>query len=180
MINLIFINIMSKDIIIFTDGSTLNNQSKYNKKGGVGVFFGKGDKRNISYSLNNTKYKITNQVAELLGVIKGLETIIKTEKIGKRKIIIYSDSMYVINSYSKWAKNWEKNNWKKSNGKTVDNLKLMKTMYYLASNLKVKMIHVRAHMKEPNKDDPKYFIWYGNNMADKLAVSASNKEILVI
>jgi len=165
---------MSKKIIIFTDGSTLNNQSKINKRGGVGVFFGKNDKRNISYSLNNKNQKITNQVSELLAVIMGLETILKTEKINKKKIIIYSDSMYVINSYSKWAKKWENNNWKKSNGKIVDNLKLMKSMYYLASNLKVEMIHVKAHKKKPKIDDPKYHLWYGNYMADKLAVQAAN------
>ena len=35
------------EIIVFTDGSTLNNQEKGNRRGGVGVFFGKDDERNI-------------------------------------------------------------------------------------------------------------------------------------
>ena len=34
------------EVIIFTDGSTLNNQIKGNRKGGVGVFFGDNDERN--------------------------------------------------------------------------------------------------------------------------------------
>ena len=39
--------------------------------------------------------------------------------------------------------------------------------------LNIKFIHVKAHTKEPiNKDSQEYFIWYGNYMADKLAVNA--------
>ena len=180
------------DIYIFTDGSAINNQAKdkSNIKAGVGVFFGDGDKRNISYSLNkkqnclyceyNDIKKKSNQVAEILAIIMAIETVIKTELIQtesakKRSIVIYTDSMYCINSITKWGKNWENNNWKKSNGKLVDNLELIKKMYYLAKNLKVRMVHVNAHNAEQKKDDPLYFIWYGNMMADKLATTAANK-----
>lgn len=165
----------SNDINIFTDGSTFNNQAKDKRKAraGVGVYFGRDDKRNISFSLNNTKYKKTNQVAELLAIIMGIETLIKTEIVGKKKIVIYTDSMYCINSYTKWAKNWANNDWKKSNNKKVENLELIKKMYYLASNLKVRMVHVPAHKSEPDKNDPSYHLWYGNMMADKLATKAS-------
>lgn len=168
----------SKDINIFTDGSTFNNQAKDKSKtrAGVGVFFGKDDKRNISFSLNNTKFKKTNQVAEILAIIMGMETIIKTELIGKKKIVIYSDSMYCINTITKWGKNWESNNWKKSNNKPVENLELIKKMYYMATNLKVRMVHVKAHLNEPKKEDPLYYLWYGNMMADKLATKASSKK----
>ena len=77
----------SNDINIFTDGSTFNNQAKDKSKAraGVGVYFGKDDKRNISFSLNNTKYKKTNQVAQILAIIMGIETLIKTEIVGKKK-----------------------------------------------------------------------------------------------
>ena len=167
----------SNDIIIFTDGSTLNNQAKDKSKtrAGVGVFFGNKDKRNISFSLNETKYKKTNQVAEILAIIMAIETVIMTQYIGKKKIVIYSDSMYCINIITKWAKNWEKNDWKKSNNKTVENLNLVKKMYYLAINLNVRMVHVKSHKSEPNKDSNEYFKWYGNMMADKLATKASRK-----
>ena len=167
----------SDDIIIFTDGSTFNNQAKDKSKAkaGVGVFFGNKDKRNISFSLNGTKFKKTNQVAEILAIIMAIETIIKTELLNKRKIVIYSDSMYCINIITKWAKNWEKNDWKKSNNKKVENLQLVKKMYYLAKNLNVRMVHVKAHKSEPSKDSKEYFTWYGNMMADKLATKASSK-----
>ena len=36
---------------IFTDGSTLNNQCAEKRIGGIGVYFGEGDCRNISKPL---------------------------------------------------------------------------------------------------------------------------------
>tara|TARA_B110000908_G_C10228825_1_gene439480 strand:+ start:793 stop:1335 length:543 start_codon:yes stop_codon:yes gene_type:complete len=167
----------NNDIIIFTDGSAFNNQAKDKSKtrAGVGVFFGDKDKRNISFSLNGTKYKKSNQVSEILAIIMGIEKLIETQLICKKKIVIYSDSMYCINIITKWAKAWKKNNWKKSNNKLVENLKLVKKMYYLANNLKVMMVHVKAHKTEPKKTSSDYFKWYGNMMADKLATKASSK-----
>ena len=163
------------EVIIFTDGSTLNNQIKGNRKGGVGVFFGDNDERNISLALKESdSNKVTNQVAELLACIKGVEKILLEEEINERKIIIYTDSMYIVNSIQKWAINWEKNNWKKSDNKDVENIDLIKKLYYYSKNLKIDFRHVRSHQKEPNKDNPNYKIWYGNNQADRLAVEASN------
>jgi ribonuclease HI len=162
-----------KSIIIFTDGAVPNNQSGGNRKGGIGVFFGIDDSRNISYGLKETSSnKVTNQVCELSACIMGLETIISTEKIGKRNIIIYTDSMYIINSITKWAKNWEKNNWKKSNNKLIQNDTLIKKLYYLSKNLKVVYKHVKAHTNPPKTDSDEYIEWFGNYMADKLAVQA--------
>ena len=190
------LNIM-KSISIFTDGAVPNNQLQGNRKGGVGVFFAKAevsfnkvksllipkesgvhtqdevsndDIRNISFSIKETKeIKVTNQVCELLACIKGLETIITTQNIGKNEIIIYTDSI------TEWAKNWEKNNWKKADNKPIQNLELVKKLYYLAKNLKVGFKHVKAHTNPPEKDSEEYFEWYGNYMADKLAVQASLK-----
>ena len=47
--------------IIFTDGSSLNNQNKKLRKGGYGVFFGDNDKRNISKKLKGKKLLIKLQ-----------------------------------------------------------------------------------------------------------------------
>jgi len=163
-----------KEIMVFTDGSTLNNQKKGGIKGGAGVFFKDNDPMNISYPLvENKKFKVTNNVAELTATIMAIETILSSMKIGKKKIAIYSDSMYVINIAKEWAKKWEKNDWKKSNNKKVDNIDLVKKLYYYSLNLKIKFIHSKGHAKEPSKDDPNYHIWYGNHMADMLAVKAS-------
>jgi ribonuclease HI len=127
---------MSSEVKIFTDGAVPNNQNKGNRKCGVGVFFGINDPRNISFGIKETSiYKVTNQICELMACIKAIETIISTEKIKKRTIVIYTDSMYIVNSITVWAKVWEKNNWKKADGKNVLNIELIKSLYYLSKNL---------------------------------------------
>jgi len=163
-----------KSIIIFTDGAVPNNQLKGNRKGGVGVFFGQDDIRNISLGIKETsKVKVTNQVCELLGCIKAIETLVSTEKIGNKSIEIRTDSMYIVNTINEWAKKWEKNNWKKADNKPIQNEELVKQLYYLAINFDVKINHVKAHTTEPSIDSPNYVDWYGNFMADKLAVMAT-------
>lgn len=163
-----------KEIHIFTDGSTLNNQIEGSRCGGVGVFFGENDKRNISFPLKESKkHKVTNQVAELTACIRGIEKLLGTEMIGIKQIIIYTDSMYIVNSMSSWAKNWEKNKWRNSQGKTIENKHLMTTLYYYSKNLNVIYRHVKAHRNEPAKESPEYYLWYGNMMADKLATNAA-------
>jgi ribonuclease HI len=163
-----------KSIIIYTDGAVPNNQIKGNRKGGIGVFFGVDDIRNISCGIKeSSNIKVTNQVCELLACIKAIETIISTEKIGNKIIEIKTDSMYIVNTITNWAKKWEKNNWKKSDNKPIQNEVLVKKLYYLSINLSVKFTHVKAHTISPSINSPEYLDWFGNYMADKLAVNAT-------
>ena len=153
--------------IIFTDGSSLNNQNKKLRKGGYGVFFGDNDKRNISKKLKGSK--ITNQVAELTACVEAIKIADKT-----KNITIYTDSMYIVNSINKWCKGWEKNNWINSKNKVIENKELMIELYNLSKEHNIKIKHIRAHRNEPKKDTLDHFYWYGNMMADKLAVEGSN------
>ena len=55
----------------------INKQNnKYsNRSGGIGVYFGLNDPRNISLSLvEDDNNKVTNQVTELLACVLGIET----------------------------------------------------------------------------------------------------------
>ena len=79
--------------------------------------------------------------------------------------------MYSINCITKWYKSWEKNNWKKSDGKPVDNLQLIQKIHYYYKLLDITFVHVKAHKKEPLHTDKSYNDWYGNMMADKLATT---------
>ena len=158
-----------KEVIIFTDGSC-KGPSK-NKRAGCGIYFPKYKNYNISYKIN--KGKKTNQVAELTACIKGIEKVLS--KIIFYKIIIYTDSMYVINSITNWADKWKENKWKKSNGEIILNKKLIKKLYFYYKNLNIEFFHVKAHKKEPNnKLTEDYKLWYGNYMADKLANMGSD------
>ena len=101
---------MSEKTLVFCDGSSLNNNSKKgDRAGGIGVFFGDNDTRNISEVI--TLDKITNQVAELLACIKALY-ILKNDNY-KGFVYIYTDSSYVINCMISYCKKWEKQGWLK-------------------------------------------------------------------
>jgi len=164
-------------IIAYTDGACTNNQNKKIRRGGYGVHFGKDDIKNCSIKL--TGEKITNQVAELSACLYAIEKCIEYINFNniKHDIIIKTDSMYIINSITKWCKGWEKKGWKKADNSDVENLELIKKIYNYYNNnegICIKFCHVKAHQKEPNKDDPSYDDWYGNMMADKLATDAAN------
>ena len=159
------------DIIVYTDGSTLNNQHKGHRKGGIGVFFGNNDPRNKSIKLiESATNKVTNQVAEISACIEAIESI---DKNTCKSILIKSDSMYTINCITKWCKTWEKKGWKKSDGKIIENLELIQKLYNYSNKYNVLYEHIKAHKSQPALDSPKYADWYGNMMADMLATSAS-------
>ena len=147
---------------IYTDGATSNNQSEKLRRGGIGVYFGNNDKRNISMEI---KENPTNQRMELFACIKALEVC------NENNINIYTDSKYTINCITKWYDNWKNNNWKTSKGTDVKNLDLIKKLYDLFKSKNVEFYHVKAHQKTPN-DKIKYNHWYGNKMADYLATSS--------
>jgi ribonuclease HI len=150
-------------MIIYTDGACKNNNNKYIRTGGCGVFFGNNDPKNLSVKLDGPKQ--TNQVAELTACILAIEKILPISE----EVIIKTDSMYSINCINTWFDGWKKRGWKKADGKPVDNLELIQKLHNYVTTYKIKMVHVRAHKEEPSKDDPSYNDWYGNMMADKLA-----------
>ena len=167
-----------KTIKVFTDGSTINNGKRVEiVSGGVGVYFGKNDARNISKKVISKK--VTNNVCELMACILAIEQVILSEDtMDFVEIKIYSDSEYTINSVIKWADNWEKNNYKKKvKGKWVDikNVVYIKKLREYYKKYNVKFYHTPAHKAQPDprKDKEKYDQWYGNYMADHLARCAS-------
>ena len=162
---------------VYTDGSAFNNQRRNTGRtcGGIGVFFGDGDKRNVSEPF--FEFPITNNRTEIKASIAAIESFMK-EKIrrkdqNKDKLIIYSDSQYLINSITKWINKWKVNRWKTANGKDVLNKDLLFNLDHLINFykdfLEVEFKFVKAHRVEPKKSTPAYKAWYGNMMADRLA-----------
>ena len=85
--------------------------------------------------------------------------------------------MYLINIYTKWLKQWEANNWKKMDGKEIENLNLIKEIHDLILDCKLKIFykHVKAHREKPSDEkSDEYLIWFGNNKADELATYSAN------
>ena len=104
-------------LYIYTDGSSKGNPGV----GGWGVVM-KFDGR--VKELSGGDDFTTNNRMELRAVIMGLEAINRTNT----KIVIHSDSMYVINAFvKKWVFNWEKDNYKGK--KNSDLFKILLELY---------------------------------------------------
>ena len=162
---------------VFTDGSCLNNGKK-NSCGAIGIFFSDDDIDNYGQVIDNDGNKITNQTMELIACIQAFRIIEKKINNGLkiRIIYVYTDSTYMINCINKWYSNWEKNGWKTSKGKDVENKDLIKVLYELKSKYVVIFKHVRSHNDPPqNIESEEYRLWYGNYMADKLATDISRE-----
>lgn len=140
---------------IYTDGACINNGTEL-AKAGIGVYFGKNDKRNISETIDG---KQTNNTAELKAIIKVYD-IIKEEIIKGEKFVIMSDSMYAINSATT-------NRLEKNKNKEIPNKELVKEIYDIYKNYpNVEFTHIKAHTDEKDEHS------LGNEQADILANKA--------
>mgnify|MGYP000149526714 FL=1 len=147
---------MNYDIYIYTDGSAKGNPGP----GGYGLVM----------EHPNTNYKkefyegfrlTTNNRMELLAVIVGLEKI----KQPKTKVLVVSDSKYVIDSVvKKWVFGWEK---KQFVGKK--NSDLWKRFLKVYKTQEVSFQWVKGHNEHPQ-----------NERCDALAVFASTQTNLSI
>jgi ribonuclease HI len=161
-------------MIIYTDGACSKN-GKFGAKGGIGIFFQESGK-SISMPFKDVYTEFfddtvpppTNQKAELLAILKALNEI---QHQTKETTTIITDSMYCINSCTKWYKSWQKNNWKTATNKPVANQNIIKKILEYV-NEKVNFKYTPAHTIQPDESDPRYKDWYGNFMADKLAVNS--------
>ena len=161
-----------KEFHIFTDGSVTNQaKTKHNKHlrcAGIGVYH-PDSKTQISkkFPLENP----TNIRAEYYACITALEWVLENTNNPKDiKVIIYTDLQNLINSMTKWIHNWKKRGWKKSNGHSVLNIKLLKKLDFLITKIpNTSFVKVKSHCKESDFPEDKRWIWKGNFIADKLA-----------
>lgn len=146
-------------IEIWTDGACSSN-GREDASGGIGVFFADGDPRNLSEALTD---RHTNQVAELQAAIRGIEICLNQSDA--QRVLLHTDSKYVIDCVTKWIHAWHKNDWKTAKGYVVKNKALVSRLYELAfendRGVSVEFKYVRAH--DGN---------YGNEQADRLAKQA--------
>jgi ribonuclease HI len=89
-----------KKISLYTDGACSGNPGP----GGYGIILKFGDQcKELSGGFKNT----TNNRMELMGVIKGLESLKEP-----CDVTVVSDSRYIVDAMEKgWAKKWRANRW---------------------------------------------------------------------
>lgn len=137
-------------VILYTDGACSGNPGP----GGYAAILVCGAHEK---EIKGGEAETTNNRMELLAVIEGLKCLKE-----KCEVTVYSDSSYVINSFTKgWIYGWKKAGWKRKDG-PLKNVELIKELYNLSMQHDITWEWVKGHA------DNEY-----NNRCDKLAVEMS-------
>jgi ribonuclease HI len=145
-------------IIIYTDGACTGNPGA----GGYGAVIVDGEnRREISGGYQLT----TNNRMEMMGAIAALSSL-----DAKSKVILHSDSKYLVDAINKgWAKRWQANGWKRNANEKAKNPDLWQELLYLCQKHQVEFVWVKGHAGIPE-----------NERCDRLAVAATHKSNLAI
>ena len=144
-------------VILYSDGSSRGNPGP----GGYGTILqytdraGKLHEKEISEGFRST----TNNRMELMGVIAGLEALVKPCSVD-----VWSDSQYVIKAFNDhWIDGWVKRGWKKADGKPVLNEELWRRLLLAAEPHEITWHWVKGHAGHPE-----------NERCDALATAAAD------
>jgi ribonuclease HI len=167
----VFSNAAKNDLHVFIDGSAIGNGSK-SCRAGYAAVFPNHPHLTISEPLKSDhRFVATNNRAEYMACIVALEQANIEDPQYNLMLSIHTDSKLLMDSMTKWIKNWKRNNWKKSDGHEVLNRDLLERLDRLLSFRRVYWKHVKAHTG--GKD---YFsVW--NDKADEMAKNAVHLKI---
>lgn len=84
----------------------------------------------------------TNNMGELKAVIELFQA---TAPAAERKLVVYCDSQYVINSLTQWMPGWKKRGWKKADGKPVLNRELLQQLDAATAGRDYELVWVKGH-----------------------------------
>ncbi|CAF2745118.1 rnhA [Lepeophtheirus salmonis] len=124
---------------VFTYGACTNNGRK-GTRAGIGAFFGINSTKNISEPSREI-IKQTN-ILEIQTISQAIKRV---QDDGLRKIVIYTDSKFAINSVEDSMPKWKKNGWKKSCRGHVINKNDFRELEDIKKGMTVKFIHIQAH-----------------------------------
>jgi ribonuclease HI len=150
-----------KCMICFTDGACINN-GKRHAKASYAVVWPEHPAMNYAQRLRDGE-EHTNNRAEFTAVIHAFEQADEIDPGRNVPMLIYTDSMLLINSLTKWMNAWKMNGWRKADGSPVANRDLLEVMHEHVSVRVVKFRHVRAHTKKKDWESS----W--NDYADRCA-----------
>ncbi len=103
----------------------------------------------------------TNNEMELYAIYASIRDFLDNSNDGDT-LTICSDSAYCIGIYTQWANGWQKRGWRKSDGKPIQNLKIVKATWDLINQIdSISFKKVKGHSKDKL-----------NAKVDKLAVDA--------
>ena len=124
---------MTDIVEIFTDGACRRNPGP----GGWGVVLIAGQHRK---TLCGGESATTNNRMELTAAIEALNAL-----NGSRKVLLHTDSRYVMNGIRDWLPNWKKRGWKTKAKKSVKNQDLWQALDEAVGQHEVEWNWVRGH-----------------------------------
>ena len=104
-------------------------------------------------TLHGGEPETTNNRMELMAAIEALNAL-----KGPRKVVLHTDSKYVMHGITEWMDNWKKRGWKTSNKKPVKNQDLWMLLDEAITRHEIQWKWVKGH--DGNA---------GNEEADELA-----------
>ena len=140
-----------EQVTVYTDGACLGNPGP----GGYGAVLLYGSQRK---ELSGGFKLTTNNRMEITAALVALEALQKP-----CRVLLYSDSQYVVNAMSKgWAQRWQANGWKRNKREDAVNPDLWERMLELCQRHTVEFRWVRGHGGDKE-----------NERCDQLAVAAA-------
>ncbi|UNC93313.1 ribonuclease HI [Candidatus Contubernalis alkaliaceticus] len=125
---------MKKHIEIYTDGACSGNPGP----GGWAAVLMYGDKKK---EISGGEPQTTNQRMEMKAAVEALKALKYPCDVS-----LYSDSAYLVNAFNQgWLDRWQKNGWRTSQKKPVENKDLWEELLKFAAKHKVKFIKVKGH-----------------------------------
>lgn len=158
-------------IVIYTDGSTLKNGAK-DAKGGFGVVVCEGEPNSdiSAYHVIDCYQEraegTTNNRMEIEAILWAVKNY-GTKPGDFFGPIVYTDSLYCVNSFNTWMYGWKSRGWVRAKNQPVENLDLIKEYDRLVNQegRTIELRHVKGHAGT---------LW--NELADGLATGRLTKE----
>ena len=97
-----------------------------------------------TWSAGGWKHATNNQ-----GELKAVLELFRATSHVDDDLLILCDSQYVINSVTKWMPGWKKKGWRKSDGKPVLNVELLKELDAAIAGRRYRFEWVRGHVGHP-------------------------------
>lgn len=131
-------------ITVYTDGSARGNPGR----AGWGVVIVDTERKYV-IELGGASPHATNNQMELTGALKALEYLSGDKKYTGQKIVLHTDSSYVIRGMKQWIYTWQKNGWRTSQKKEVENVRLWQDLTKASASKDIEWLYVPGHSGVP-------------------------------